>query len=631
MSEPYIGALFSDPANMARLNGCESTGGVVYATSEGTIASQVVNLNGAIGYKMDDSSENTGEFALLFPATTIDGHTVRTARWSDPDGLLACVTEQTFDPLTLDLNTAAGYTNPDCYPLTQVVYMQVPRDYPTSDSSTGFVTLTVLQDLFTSPLLDGWFNSSMFVRAPQLPFLQAALVTALNAVTSGGDTLLVTSPLVWVMSSSLQRSGFAVAWLGGCVTLLTLCVFVRYNRDTRLRASSPLIMAISLVGILCMYMSVIFLVLSPSFHSCAAMGWTLQLGYTLTFAPLVAKSYRIYRIFGRKRLRVLRITDRHLLLFVAVMVAVDAVLLTASSLVTDGSPMQPVSLTVTLSSDMRQHVYSWCQPVGRAYVVFTIQTIIKCVMLVVGVLLAFATRGVLDDYNESKSIAFAVYNLVLVLLLIVPITIVVNPLGDTFVILLLFLIAWIATFTLGVLFFSKLVPFLTTSQSPTSPIVRRTSAGQHFSFLSLNHIPSSAALLPYLAALDKHTTECKRLLARLRHKEGLPSTPPPTKPPTAIPQLPGQLRTSGSGDRSGQVVPCCGEQPAQQQIVAGVRGAGGGGVNADEVRFDAEVVVGGSVEAEGGRGEVGSVEKGVDNAVIVAVLGGEVPGHGGCV
>ena len=594
VSEPYITAADNNTVELARFYGCDSTGvgGTVYAMSENTIAAQVVNLHGAIGYKMDDSAHNAGELTLLFPAI-IDGHTVRTGRQSNPYSLLACATEQTFDATTLDLDAAAGYTNPDCYPLTQVVYMQVPRDYPINSSTTGYVTLSALQSLYSSSLVDGWFNNSMFVRATQLPFLQAALIAAVDSVTSNGDTLLVTLPRVWVLSTSVRWSGFMIALVGVCCTLSTLGVFVWYSEDTRLRASSPLIMAISLVGIVCMYVSVLLLVLTPSAATCSGLGWMGQIGYTLTFAPLLAKAYRIYRIFGRKRLRVIRITDRHLLLFVAAMLTVDALLLVLSFLLNGKGAMQPVSSTVTLSSDMRQHVYTDCQPAaGAASVVFTIEAIIKSGMLVGGVLLAFATRGVADEFNESRSIALAVYNLVLVLLLIVPILVVVNAVGDAFVILLLFLIAWIATFTLGVLFIPKLVAFLASPHSLTSPVVRHRSLshGQQFSFLSVSSIPSSAALLPYLTALDKHTLECKRLLDRLRHKEGLTLTSLRPSSAPVVPQLPDQRRMSGI-QKGGQVVQYGDLLQAVQRVAVWPA------VTLEEVRLDGEAEGTAGVEA----------------------------------
>ena len=517
-----------------------------------------------LGYKLDNQVAEIGEFSFIFPGVDSDGQPVRTARSSSPDGLLACVTPDTFDPLTLNVNAAAGYTHPDCYPFVQVVYLQVPRDYPANMSSTGFATLSILQSVVTENLTDGWFNSSLLVRAAQLPFLQIALTAALNSVTSSGQTLLVTLPIVWSTSRSVLYSGYAIAWLGGVCTLLTLCAFVRYRRDTRLRASSPLIMSISLLGILFLYVALVCIVAQPSTWSCDVMGWLLQLGYTLTFAPLLAKAYRIYRIFGRKRLRVLRSTDRQLLLFVGAALAIDVVMLTAAAVNTGNGLLQPVSFTILQSSDLRQHVYSACTPAPGASTVFVLEAIIKIGMLIAGVLLAFATRGVADEFNESKSMAFVVYNVVLVLLLIVPVIVVVGAVGDTMMILLLLLVAWVATFTLGSLFVAKLAPFLSRSpMTPTSPVVHRRSrsSGQQFSFLPLTDIASASVLLPYLRALDKHNAECKRALAALRAKEGVtgkggvaPITPLKliATPASAasVPQLlPGRLRMSGSSEK----------------------------------------------------------------------------------
>ena len=201
------------------------------------------------------------------------------------------------------------------------------------------------------------------------------------------------------------------------------------------------------------------------------------------------------------------------------------------------------------------------------------------------------------------------YNVVLVLLLIVPILIVVDAVGDTLVILLLFLIAWVATFTLGIMFAPKLVPFIISPQSLTSPIGRRRTASsdaQDFSFLSLNQIPTSAALQPYLLALDKHSGECKRLMERLQQKErlSLPSAPNPAIARAAVEpavaafsQLPGQLRTSAS-DKGGQMLQLHERSSVPDQQVM-VRGASVVAITPDEVRLDgeAEVVVVGRVEA----------------------------------
>ena len=193
---------------------------------------------------MDGTSDTGGEFSLLFPAL-IDGQLVRTARASDPAGVLSCAMAGTFDPVTLDLNTAAGYTNPACYPLTQVVYMQVPHDYPVNESTVGFAILSALSSLNTQGIgIDGWFNDSMFVRAAQLPFLSAANIAALQSVTSGGDTLLVaiTCDLASFQVGAVQRVRHRVA--GRCLHAAHACRLSVVQPGTRGCApSSPLLMS----------------------------------------------------------------------------------------------------------------------------------------------------------------------------------------------------------------------------------------------------------------------------------------------------------------------------------------------------------------------------------------------------
>ena len=55
------------------------------------------------------------------------------------------------------------------------------------------------------------------------------------------------------------------------------------------------------------------------------MLWLGSLGFTLTFAPLFMKTWRIYRIFDRKALNVVKISNRKLNGLIGVLVACDVV------------------------------------------------------------------------------------------------------------------------------------------------------------------------------------------------------------------------------------------------------------------------------------------------------------------
>jgi hypothetical protein len=64
-----------------------------------------------------------------------------------------------------------------------------------------------------------------------------------------------------------------------------------------------------------------------------------------------------------------------------------------------------------------------------------------------GALLAFNTRSVSANYNESKAIAWSLYNFMFAVGIISPILVVVGAMGDTLVLLLAFLLLWLMYFT----------------------------------------------------------------------------------------------------------------------------------------------------------------------------------------
>jgi len=83
-----------------------------------------------------------------------------------------------------------------------------------------------------------------------------------------------------------------------CVALLpcvvALCLLVVYRQARVLRMASPWISGLVVLGCMLMLLSNFGLSSLPTNAACAAHVWLLTLGFTLTFAPLVAKTFRIW-------------------------------------------------------------------------------------------------------------------------------------------------------------------------------------------------------------------------------------------------------------------------------------------------------------------------------------------------
>jgi hypothetical protein len=70
-----------------------------------------------------------------------------------------------------------------------------------------------------------------------------------------------------------------------------------------------------IVGLIMMFLSgMLFSIGEPTDSICGGAFWLLDLGFYFAFAPLFAKSWRIYKIFMRTQMSVLKITD--MMLFV---------------------------------------------------------------------------------------------------------------------------------------------------------------------------------------------------------------------------------------------------------------------------------------------------------------------------
>jgi hypothetical protein len=68
----------------------------------------------------------------------------------------------------------------------------------------------------------------------------------------------------------------------------------------------------------------------------------------------------------------------------------------------------------------------------------------KGLMLLFGAMMSFSTRSVSENFNESKSIAFTIYNVLFTCLIIIPIALLQQSDGRTLYMLAIFAIYWIS-------------------------------------------------------------------------------------------------------------------------------------------------------------------------------------------
>jgi heme/copper-type cytochrome/quinol oxidase subunit 4 len=170
------------------------------------------------------------------------------------------------------------------------------------------------------------------------PAIRAAAQRRLQAVTCEDETILVTLPVDHRITQPIESAALAITILGACVVALILCFLYFFHLRSAIKASSPLFLLATLTGILFMFISGALLTKEyPTDITCGSGWWLANLGFTLTFGPLFVKCWRIYKIFMRKEMTVVRLTDANLFfrLFMGLAAEIVSDVLTTQSILID--------------------------------------------------------------------------------------------------------------------------------------------------------------------------------------------------------------------------------------------------------------------------------------------------------
>jgi len=440
---------------------------------------------------------------------------------ADINGIMACAYD-TFNPLTKSFDLSNS-RNTSCFPFTQQYVIIVRRQYysdlavtNTSACSRGLDTLQMLHWLFSNDLIDALTDSVNIGRLSNVPGVQQVYLDALNAALCDTETLLITLPITWELNSGIAGFGYAAAVIGFVLTSILMGFTIVYHRHPIIRAASPLFMSVSLFGVIMMFAGAVALVSPVSTFSCGAVSWLINLGIMVTFAPLFAKTWRIYRIFGRRKLSVVKISNRKLMFIIGTLLSMEIIILIIWQAL---SPLQPYITSTIEGSASRVHNYNQCgvEDVGTS--MFAIVAVEKGLLLLFGALMAFSTRRVSSQFNESSQVALAIYNVVFSIGIIAPIIFVIGATGDVLVALLLFVLLWISFFTACILVIPKALHILSpqsADQTNTSIAASSGNSQSGYSFLSMDILSTVAVATGYLAALKNHVVGVEKHINKMK-------------------------------------------------------------------------------------------------------------------
>uniref|UniRef100_A0A1I7WEX2 G_PROTEIN_RECEP_F3_4 domain-containing protein n=1 Tax=Heterorhabditis bacteriophora TaxID=37862 RepID=A0A1I7WEX2_HETBA len=232
-----------------------------------------------------------------------------------------------------------------------------------------------------------------------------------------------------------------------------------------IKMSSPNLNNLIIVGSMCTFASVVLLGIDTRILSnqsfiklCYVKTWTLCLGFTLAFGSMFSKTWRVHSIFtnirmDRKAIKV----DSKLLLILAGLLLVDVVVLSLWAVIS------PFTLSITqlpqIHFDNKVIIpeVEKCQS-SHSVVFQAILYAIKGILMILGCFLAWETRHVnVPALNDSKYIGMSVYNVVVMSILGLSISVILQERVNEAFALACFFIIFSTTLTLCLVFVPKAV------------------------------------------------------------------------------------------------------------------------------------------------------------------------------
>ncbi|XP_068013855.1 metabotropic glutamate receptor 7 isoform X2 [Melanerpes formicivorus] len=211
-----------------------------------------------------------------------------------------------------------------------------------------------------------------------------------------------------------------LAMLGIVATIFVVATFIRYNDTPIVRASGRELSYVLLTGIFLCYIITFLMIAQPDAAVCSCRRLFLGLGMCISYAALLTKTNRIYRIFeqGKKSVTAPRL------------ISPSSQLAIASSLIS----VQLLGVLVWFAVDPPNIVVDYDEQ--KTLNPEQARGVLKCditdlqiicslgysiLLMVTCTVYAIKTRGVPENFNEAKPIGFTMYTTCIVWLAFIPI------------------------------------------------------------------------------------------------------------------------------------------------------------------------------------------------------------------
>jgi len=215
--------------------------------------------------------------------------------------------------------------------------------------------------------------------------------------------------------SSGSKSALTALGIVGIVSNVLIFFWINANKNHQIiKRSQPVFLQLILVGGIFLFVAVTLAGNDASYSTCQAQAWLGHIGFVMLFLPLLIKLYRVAVLFNNKRLRRLTMSNSLLLRRIGAGVIVMAIYLFVWMII---APVQDVTTVEGVRSKVLTTVKesTFCTSDTPAFGFACIAC--EFALLLWGVSLCVQTRGISEDFAETKYIAFGIYNTTIVALI----------------------------------------------------------------------------------------------------------------------------------------------------------------------------------------------------------------------